>query len=112
VDTHGHTHLGLCLCKLLGFDLCPRLYDMRHQWLHVPRDWPEVPGLEPILRRDIDLDVIHAELGRRQLLLPTGSSNCRRSRAPRTPAYRGCLPKRAESSGFLWITHFVPAAIF
>ena len=24
----------------------------------------------------------------------------------------GCLPKRAESSGFLWITHFVPAAIF
>jgi len=62
VDTHGHTHLGLCLCKLLGFDLCPRLYDMRHQWLHVPRDWPEVPGLEPILRRDIDLDVIHAEL--------------------------------------------------
>jgi hypothetical protein len=25
---------------------------------------------------------------------------------------RGCLPKRARSSGFLWITHFAPAAIF
>jgi hypothetical protein len=22
----------------------------------------------------------------------------------------GCLPKRAKSSGFLWITHFAPAA--
>ena len=25
---------------------------------------------------------------------------------------RGCLPKRAKSSGFLWITHFAPAVIF
>ena len=43
VDTHGHTHLGLGICNL-------------------PRGWPEVPGLEPVLRRDIDLDLIHAEL--------------------------------------------------
>jgi TnpA family transposase len=62
VDTHGHTHLGLGICKLLGFDLCPRQSDMRHQWLHLPRDWPEIPGLEPVLRRDIDLDLIHGEL--------------------------------------------------
>jgi hypothetical protein len=27
-------------------------------------------------------------------------------------AFRGCLPKRAKSSGFLWITHFAPAARF
>jgi hypothetical protein len=27
-------------------------------------------------------------------------------------ASRGCLPKRAKSSGFLWITHFAPAARF
>ncbi|HVB79831.1 MAG TPA: Tn3 family transposase [Candidatus Binataceae bacterium] len=62
VDTHGHTHLGHGLSKLLAFDLCPRQHDMRHQWLHLPRDWPEVPGLESVLRRDIDLDLIHAEL--------------------------------------------------
>jgi TnpA family transposase len=62
VDTHGHTHLGLGICKLLGFDLCPRQHDMRHQWLHLPSNWPEVPGLEPVLRRDIDLELIHAEL--------------------------------------------------
>jgi len=35
---------------------------MRHQWLHLPRDWPEVPGLESVLRRDLDLDLMHTEL--------------------------------------------------
>jgi hypothetical protein len=34
---------------------------MRHQWLHRPRGWQEVPGLEPVLRRDLDLDLVHAE---------------------------------------------------
>ena len=62
VDTHGHTHIGLAIAKLLGFDLYFRQNDMRHQWLHLPRDWPEVPGLEPVLRRDLDLGLMHAEL--------------------------------------------------
>jgi len=35
---------------------------MRGQWLHVPKDWPEVPGLEPVLKRDIDLEFIQSEL--------------------------------------------------
>jgi len=34
---------------------------MREKWLHVPRDWPEMPQLDPILKRDIDLSDIHAE---------------------------------------------------
>ena len=49
------------VAKLLGFDLCPRQHDMREQWLHVPLDWPKIPALEPVLRRDVHLDVIHAE---------------------------------------------------
>ena len=61
VDTHGHTDIGHAIAKLLGFDLCPRLHDMREQWLHVPRGWPETPELESILKRDINLDDIHAE---------------------------------------------------
>ena len=40
---------------------CPRLHDMREQWLHVPKGWPEMPSLEPILKRDVDLEAIHAE---------------------------------------------------
>ena len=62
VDTHGHTHIGSGLAKLLGFDLYTRWHDMRGQWLHVPRDWPEVPGLEPVLMRDIDPDFILTQL--------------------------------------------------
>jgi TnpA family transposase len=61
VDTHGYTDLAQGLAKLLGFDLCPRQHDMREQWLHVPRGWPEIPELEPILKRDVDLNDIHAE---------------------------------------------------
>jgi TnpA family transposase len=61
VDTHGYTDLAQGLAKLLGFDLCPRQHDMREQWLHVPRAWPEIPELEPILKRDVDLNDIHAE---------------------------------------------------
>jgi hypothetical protein len=38
VDTHGHTHIGMALSKLLGFDLCPRLKNLRQRRLHVPRE--------------------------------------------------------------------------
>jgi TnpA family transposase len=62
VDTHGHTHFGSGQAKLLGFDLYTRWHDMRGQWLHVPKDWPEVPGLDPVLKRDIDLEFIQSEL--------------------------------------------------
>jgi len=60
VDTHGFTDIGLAIAKLLGFDLCPRLYGMRDTWLHLPRGWPAVPGLEPLIKRDVDLECIHA----------------------------------------------------
>jgi TnpA family transposase len=40
LDTHGYTDIGNCIAKLAGFDLCPRLHDMREQWLQVPRGWP------------------------------------------------------------------------
>jgi TnpA family transposase len=73
VDTHGHTHFGSGLAKLLGFDLYTRWHDMRGQWLHVPRDWPEVPGLEPVLMRDLDPDFIQSELG--ELLRMAASIN-------------------------------------
>jgi TnpA family transposase len=73
VDTHGHTHFGSGLAKLLGFDLYTRWHDMRGQWLHVPRDWPPVPGLEPVLMRDLDPEFIQSELG--ELLRMAASIN-------------------------------------
>jgi len=73
VDTHGHTHFGSGLAKLLGFDLYTRWHDMRGQWLHVPRDWPSVPGLEPVLMRDLDPEFIQSQLG--ELLRMAASIN-------------------------------------
>jgi TnpA family transposase len=73
VDTHGHTHFGSGLAKLLGFDLYTRWHDMRGQWVHVPRDWPTVPGLEPVLMRDLDPEFIQSELG--ELLRMAASIN-------------------------------------
>src|ERR1700675_1727567 len=52
------THFGSGLATLLGFDLYTRWHDMRGRWLHVPRDWPPVPGLEPVLMRDLDPEFI------------------------------------------------------
>ena len=45
----------------------------RGQWLHVPRDWPPVPGLEPVLMRDLDPEFIQSELG--ELLRMAASIN-------------------------------------
>ena len=73
VDTHGHTHFGSGLAKLLGFDLYTRWHDMRGQWLHVPRAWPPEPGLEPVLMRDLDPEFIQSELG--ELLRMAASIN-------------------------------------
>jgi TnpA family transposase len=37
VDTHGYTDFAMALARLLGFDLCPRLKELKHRQLYVPR---------------------------------------------------------------------------
>ena len=37
VDTHGVTNVAMAIVKLLGFDLCPRLRDLRERKLFVPK---------------------------------------------------------------------------
>jgi TnpA family transposase len=37
VDTHGYTDFAMALARLLGFDLCPRLKDLKQRQLYVPR---------------------------------------------------------------------------
>ena len=37
VDTHGFTDFAMALSRLLGFDLCPRLRELRQRYLFVPR---------------------------------------------------------------------------
>ena len=37
VDTHGFTDFAMALSRLLGFDLCPRLKELKQRHLFVPR---------------------------------------------------------------------------
>jgi hypothetical protein len=43
VDTHGYTDFAMSLARLLGFDLCPRLRELKQRHLFVPRG-VKVPG--------------------------------------------------------------------
>jgi TnpA family transposase len=37
VDTHGYTDFAMSHARLLGFDLCPRLKELKQRHLFVPR---------------------------------------------------------------------------
>ena len=53
VDTHGYTDFAMIIAKLLGFDLCPRLYSMHDRHLHVPRGFDVPSALANLVRQDV-----------------------------------------------------------
>ena len=63
VDTHGQSEVAFAFCRLLGFQLMPRLKNIYEQRLHLPHkeDIVKYPELEPILRSVIDWDLIRHE---------------------------------------------------
>lgn len=58
VDTHGYTHFAMTLTKLAGFDLCPRLADLKHRRLHAPVGSAMPDALKPVL----DCDIFEADI--------------------------------------------------
>jgi TnpA family transposase len=58
VDTHGYTDFAMAIAKLLGFDLCPRLYSLRDRHLHAPRRFVVPPAIAGIVQQDVSLDAI------------------------------------------------------
>ena len=56
VDTHGYTDFGMAIAKLLGFDLCPRLYSLRDRHLHVPRRFDTPASIVDIVQHDVSLE--------------------------------------------------------
>jgi hypothetical protein len=58
VDTHGYTHLGMAVSKLVGFDLCPRLKNLRERRLSVPREMTVPDELLPIMDRSLALETV------------------------------------------------------
>jgi TnpA family transposase len=55
-----YTHIGMALSKLLGFDLCPRLKNLRQRRLHVPHELAVPPCLQGVVERDVSLKQIRA----------------------------------------------------
>ena len=56
VDTHGYTDFGMAIAKLLGFNLCPRLYSLRDRHLHLPRRFTVPTAIANIVQYDVSLD--------------------------------------------------------
>jgi len=60
VDTHGFTYFAMLVAKLLGFDLCPRLADLKSRRLHVPAGFAVPAALKDIVDSDLDEAAIEA----------------------------------------------------
>ena len=58
VDTHGYTDFAMSVAKLLGFDLCPRLYSLRDRHLHVPRGFDVPTAIADLVQHDVSLEPI------------------------------------------------------
>jgi TnpA family transposase len=58
VDTHGHTHFGMALANLVGFDLAPRLAGMNKRKLYLPRGLNIPATLRPIVSETVSLSAI------------------------------------------------------
>ena len=54
VDSHGQTEVAFAFCRLLGFDLAPRVKAITKQRLHLPdsRLTRELPEISPLLARE------------------------------------------------------------
>ena len=58
VDTHGHTHFGMALANLVGFDLTPRLAGMNKRKLYLPRGLDVPASLKPIVSETVSTRAI------------------------------------------------------
>ncbi|MEV4498517.1 Tn3 family transposase [Micromonospora arborensis] len=60
-DTHGASVVGFAFTHLLGYRLLPRLKNIGAARLYRPADGASYPGLEPVLTRAINWDLITRE---------------------------------------------------
>lgn len=63
VDTHGQSEVGFAFCKLLGFELMPRLKNLYKQKLSLPfpQDADKYPNLAAILRKVINWQLLREQ---------------------------------------------------
>ena len=58
VDTHGYTDFAMALARLLGFDLCPRLKELKQRHLYVPRGTVIPPEIATVCIANVDTALI------------------------------------------------------
>ena len=63
VDSHGQSTVAFAFCRLLGFELLPRLKRIHKQRLYRPEAGHagDYPNLQPVLTRPIDWDLIRCQ---------------------------------------------------
>jgi TnpA family transposase len=60
VDTHGFTDFAMGLSRLLGFDLCPRLKELKQRHLFVPRGMKVPQAIAAVCQASVDTALIEA----------------------------------------------------
>ncbi len=58
VDTHGYTDFAMALARLLGFDLCPRLKELKQRHLFVPRGMNIPVEIAAVCEASVNTDLI------------------------------------------------------
>lgn len=58
VDTHGYTDFAMALARLLGFDLCPRLKELKQRHLFVPRGAKVPAEIAAVCEANVDVALI------------------------------------------------------
>jgi TnpA family transposase len=58
VDTHGYTDFAMALARLLGFDLCPRLKELKQRHLYLPRHMAIPPEIAAVCEASVDTALI------------------------------------------------------
>ena len=61
VDTHGYTDFAMALARLLGFDLCPRLKELKQRQLYVPRDFAIPDEIASVCMATVDIAPIESQ---------------------------------------------------
>src|SRR3546814_13659944 len=57
-DPHGYTDFAMALARLLGFDLCPRLKELKQRHLYVPRGTIIPPEIAAVCEATVDTALI------------------------------------------------------
>ncbi len=58
VDTHGYTDFAMTLSRVVGFDLCPRLKELKQRHLYLPRGMKAPEEIAAVCRAHIDTQLI------------------------------------------------------